>query len=323
MASKPEVQNGPQKRFHVWASDAEQGMTAWAADLRGCIRLLDFINRHQIGLVLIDSCKAVCSGAGLDYTNNLLVTELLTYFKEVICPHAAVVWLNHDGVAKGANAGAKAWKEIPSVVHSIIREENKDGSFSNDRRIWRVTKSRMGSTREFFYELIDGQISLCSYQERVGNCLACVMDVLKTAWHQGEESMAKAALVERICTNGGHSRKTLDNTLSTATRAKHPDVCRAGRGHYKLSPRNEESLHRHKLNGKEEGQNLVLESDLSSTPQVPMGTSLELSNFPSGSNGKSIEHSDTNRSEQVTPHRAYTPLTDEEGLALYETAYMV
>jgi alanyl-tRNA synthetase len=30
---------------------------------------------------------------------------LLTFFKEVICPHTAVVWLNHDGVAKGAHAG--------------------------------------------------------------------------------------------------------------------------------------------------------------------------------------------------------------------------
>ena len=306
MASKPEVQNGPQKRFHVWASDSEQGMTAWAADLRGCVRLLDFIISHQIGLVMIDSCKAVCSGAGLDYTDNMLVTDMLTYFKVVICPHAAVVWINHDGVARGAAAGAKAWKEIPSAVHNIIREENKDGSLSNDRRIWRLTKSRMGPTREFSYELKDGQISLCAYQERVGNCLECVMDVLKTAWHQGEESITKAVLVERICTNGAHSRKTLENTLSTATRAKHPEVCRAGRGHYKLSPRNEESLYRHKLNGKEEGQNLVVESDLSSTRQVPTGSSSELQNFPLGSNGKLPKHSDARRSEQVTPQNTCT-----------------
>ncbi len=101
MADMPEVQNGPQKRLHVWASDPDQGMTAWAADLRGCIRLLEFIQQHRIRLVLIDSCKAVCSGAGLDYTSNQLVTALLTYFKEVICPHTAVVWLNHDGTARG------------------------------------------------------------------------------------------------------------------------------------------------------------------------------------------------------------------------------
>ena len=178
IADLPKVQDGPQKRFHVWAADADQGMTAWAADLRGCIRLLEFIKRHQIRLVLIDSCKAVCSGAGLDYTNNQLVTALLTYFKEVICPHAAVVWLNHDGTARGANAGAKAWKEIPSMVHSIIREENKDGSFINDRRLWRVIKSRMGPTRDFYYELNQGELRLCPNQEKVGNCLERVVDVL-------------------------------------------------------------------------------------------------------------------------------------------------
>lgn len=295
MADMPEVQNGPQKRFHVWASDPEQGMTAWAADLRGCIRLLDFITRHQIGLVLIDSCKAVCSGAGLDYTNNQLVTALLTYFKEVICPHAAVVWLNHDGVAKGAHAGAKAWKEIPSIVHSIIREENDDGSFVNNRRTWRVTKSRMGPTREFFYELNHGQLNLCQNQEKVGNCLARVVDVLMGAWQlQGEESLAKADFVERICNHGGPSRKTLDNTLSAATRAKHPEICRAGRGRYKLAPRMADALKGCILNGKEEGQIPVVDTDLLTTRQVPMGSSCELANFPMGSNGKLPERSDTN-----------------------------
>jgi hypothetical protein len=311
MADLPEVQEGPQKRFHVWASDPEQGMTAWAADRRGCIRLLDFITRHQIGLVLIDSCKAVCSGAGLDYTNNQLVTALLTYFKEVICPHAAVVWLNHDGVAKGAHAGAKAWKEIPSIVHSIIREENNDGSFVNNRRTWRVTKSRMGPTREFFYELNNGQLNLCLNQEKVGNCLARVVDVLMGAWQlQGEESLAKADLVERICNHGGPSRKTLENTLSAATRAKHPEICRAGRGRYKLAPRMADALKGCILNGKEEGQIPVLDSDLLTTRQVPMGSSCELANFPVGSNGKSPERSDAKRSDHVPSQSACTPFTD-------------
>jgi hypothetical protein len=255
MADMSEVQDGPQKQFHVWASDPDQGMTAWAADLRGCIRLLQFIQRHQIRLVLIDSCKAVCSGAGLDYSNNQLVTALLTYFKEVICPHAAVVWLNHDGVARGAHAGAKAWKEIPSMVHSIIREENKDGSFVNSKRLWRVTKSRMGICREFYYELNQGELRLCPNQEKVGNCLGRVVDVLWGALQcEGQDSLAKAELVERICMAGGASRKTLENTLSTATRAKHPEVCRAGRGRYKLAPRVADALKGCTVNGKEQAK---------------------------------------------------------------------
>jgi hypothetical protein len=205
MADMPEVQDGPQKRLHVWASDPDQGMTAWAADLRGCMRLLEFIKQQGIRLVLIDSCKAVCSGAGLDYTNNQLVTALLTYFKEVICPHTAVVWLNHDGTARGAHAGAKAWKEIPSMVHSIIREEKKDGSLVNNRRLWRVVKSRMGPTREFYYELSQGELKLCPNQEKVGNCLARVVDVLMGALElEGHQSLSKADLVERVVQQVGH-----------------------------------------------------------------------------------------------------------------------
>jgi hypothetical protein len=321
MADMPEVQDGPEKRFHVWASDPDQGMTAWAADLRGCIRLLQFIKQHGIRLVLIDSCKAVCSGAGLDYTNNQLVTALLTYFKEVICPHTAVVWLNHDGVAKGAHAGAKAWKEIPSMVHSIIREENKDGSPVNNRRLWRVGKSRMGATREFYYELNQGELRLCPNQEKVGNCLARVVDVLWGALQcEGQDSLAKTDLVERICMAGGPSRKTLENTLSTATRGKHPEVCRAGRGRYKLAPRIVDSLKGCILNGKEQGQNVVRDSDLSSSRQVPGGKFWEDEKFPVGINGKSPERSAGLRSGQVPSQRACTPFKEVafSGLELVE-----
>jgi len=311
MADHPEVQDGPQKQFHVWAADADQGMTAWAADLRGCIRLLEFIKRHQIRLVLIDSCKAVCSGAGLDYTNNQLVTALLTYFKEVICPHAAVVWLNHDGTARGANAGAKAWKEIPSMVHSIIREENKDGSHFNDRRLWRVVKSRMGPTREFHYELNQGELRLCPNQERVGNCLARVVDVLMGAMQlEGLASLTKAELVERICMAGGPSRKTLDNSLTTATRAKHPEVCRAGRGNYKLAPRIAESLKGCLLNGKEEGQKPVVDSDLSSSRQVPMGSSGSSQKFPREYVGKLPNACQGKRSGHVPSRNACTSIRE-------------
>lgn len=308
MADMPEVQDGPGKRFHVWASDHDQGMTAWAADLRGCIRLLDFIRQNHIGLVLIDSCKAVCSGAGLDYANNQLVTALLTYFKEVISPNAAVVWINHDGVAKGAHAGAKAWKEIPSMVHRIIREEQKDGSLVNSRRHWRVTKSRMGPCREFFYELKHGELALCPNQEQVGNCLTRVIEVLKGAWQlKGEQSLAKADLIERICMAGGPSRKTLENTLSTATRAKHPQICNAGRGRYKLAPRISDSLRGCTVNGKEQSQNPVPDKDLSSSRQLPVGSSDSPNKFPREKVGNSPSPSHHKRSGEIPSRSTCTP----------------
>jgi hypothetical protein len=284
--------------------------------LRGCIRLLEFIKRHGIRLVVIDSCKAVCSGADLDYANNQLVTALLTYFKEVVCPHAAVVWLNHDGVARGAHAGAKAWKEIPSMVHNIIREESKDGSLVNSKRLWRVVKSRMGPTREFYYELNQGELKLCTGQERFGNCLARIVDVLMGAMELEERDwLTKADLTERICMAGGPSRKTLNNTLTTAVRAKHPEICRAGRGRYKLAPRIADSLKGCTLNGKEQGKNLVIDRDLVSSRQVPMGTSQEEAGevpkkFPGNLDGNLPNASDGQRSRQVPSRSACTPLRE-------------
>lgn len=298
LADLPEVKQGCDQRFFVWASDAEQGMSAWAADLRGCIELLNFVKRRHVGLVLIDSCKAVCKpSSGLDYTNNQMVTSLLTYFKEVICPHAAVVWLNHDGTANGAHAGAKAWKEIPSMVHRIRREEKKDGTKANNRRRWDVTKSRMGSTREFYYQLSNGALEVCQEQEVVGNCLAQVVEALTNALSlQGRESLSRSELQERICMVGGPSIKTLDNTLSSATRAKHPEICRVSgrRGYYKLAPRVATLLKGCTASGREQGKNSLSVCVLGSSRPFPAGTPVAAGNtasdideFPGKNLGKS------------------------------------
>jgi len=309
IADLPMVQEGAEKRFHVWAADAGQGMTSWAADLRGCIRLLEFIKRHQIGLVLIDSCKAVCSAAGLDYTDNTVVTALLTYFKEVICPHAAVVWLNHDGVAKGAHAGAKAWREVPSIVHRISKEESKDGSFVQNRRWWEVKKNRLGKCRKFAYELREGDLTVAMGEERVGNCLAQVVDVLTSAWQQGIESLSRADLVEGICLRGGPSIKTVDNTLSNATHAKHPEICRVNgkRGHYKLAPRMVGALRGCIVNGKEQDQTSLYDRVLVSSRQVPVGTSQGKHEFPKEIIGKSSNASADKASGPITSQHASTP----------------
>jgi len=169
-------------------------------------------------------------------------------------------------------------------------------------------KSRMGTCREFYYELSQGELKLCPNQEKVGNCLARVVDVLMGAWQlEGQASLTRADLQERICMAGGPSRKTLDNTLTTATRAKHPEVCRAGRGRYKLAPRMADALKGCLLNGKEEGQTPVIERDLSSSRQVPIGTSGKSENFSAGINGKSSNPSHGMESGQVPSHFACTP----------------
>lgn len=234
----PALSTAAEPRFYVWAAEPSQGASAWMADLRGCIRLQQFVQEHRIRLVLIDSCKAVCSAAGLEYTDNTLVTALLTYFKEVICAHTAVVWINHDGVQSGASAGAKAWKEIPSAIHQITKDEQ------TQRRTWNALKMRVGRERRFDYDLRDGQLILSSGEKPVGDCEAQIVEALSRAYEQGRQYLNRSELREQVCVVGGPSHKTLDNTLSKVVRAKHPAFTRVdGRqGCYRLASRFRDAL---------------------------------------------------------------------------------
>ena len=320
-----EVKEGPGKLFHVWASDPDQGMQSWAANLFGCVRLLKFIKEKKIKLVFIDSCKAVCSGGELDYTNNALVTSLLTYFKEVICQHAAVVFINHDGTARGATAGAKAWKEIPSAVHHLSQEEKADGTTQTTRRLWKMTKSRMGPERSFYYQLHNGRLELSPQQESVGNCLSQVVQVLAEAIKQdGVTSLKKDEIKSRVCKPGGPTLKTLENTLSSATRAKNPEICREGYGRYKLAPR-VLALYRSIEDREETAEKQVIPIDLLPSRYLPDGkvsqlpgtseqrtraTGQRLPAFPETShrevNGNMPDPSEGGRSEQILPEQVLT-----------------
>ena len=273
MSELPEITEGQNKQFHLWASDQNQGMTAWAADLRGCVKLLEFVKQKQIKLVVIDSCKAVCSGADLDYTNNQLVTSLLTYFKEVICPHVAVIFLNHDGTAKGASAGAKAWKEIPSIVHCISREKEPDGIEINSRRQWTVTKSRIGAERRFYYQLNNGLIELCPNQEVIGNCLDQVIETLTNAWkNNGVAIMKKQEIISILCKRGGPSKKTVENTLSNAIGKRSSQICRAGWGKYKLAPSVLDLLKSVHTNQEKLPEKVVISEVLVCSRELPSGS---------------------------------------------------
>ena len=256
-------------RLYVWASEQSQGTTAWAADLRGCIRLQRFVELHKIGLVVIDSCKAVCSAAGLDYQNNQLVTELLTFFKKVICPHTTVVWINHDGTATNASAGAKAWQEVPSAVHQITKDEQ------SNRRTWHARKMRVGQERSFDFGLQDGRLVLLNGARPTGKCSDQIVKALQNAYKEGKEWLNKSELRDVVCVPGGPSFKTLDNTLSTDSKSQHPPFTpvRNRRGCYRLAERLKPVPKAHTLNGKEEGQIQVQQMDLTTSRQSPMGTS--------------------------------------------------
>ena len=296
-----------QHRLFVWAAEPSQGTRAWAADLRGCIRLRNFVEAHGVKLVLIDSCKAVCSGAGLDYTDNKLVTALLTYFKEVICPYAAVVWINHDGVEKGANAGAKAWKEIPSAVHRIIKDD------LCEFRTWHAQKMRVGQERCFNYGLKDGQLCLISGEKPVGDCQELIVQALSRAFEQGRGHLLKSELREQICQEGGPSLKTLDNTLSKGVKAKHPEFTRVDNriGCYRLAGRRRDALKAQMVGGKEQQQNPVTAMEHASSLPIPTGSQRETREFPREEVGNRADTSADKGSGLIDSRRESTCIATE------------
>ncbi len=237
----PEFNEGEGKRFYVWASDQNQGMNAWSADLQGCMKLLNFVKDFGITLVIIDSCKAVLASTDIEYTDNRGVTSLMTFFKEVICPHTTMVWLNHDGAVSrgpGCPAGAKAWKEIPSIVHHLTVPIDKETKKPvKKHREWNVEKNRLGSNREFLYQFADGDLSAMHGQITHGNCLVQLVEAMSDQYLRTELKLWTKRELHDVCQGKGLAAKTVDNTLSTAVKAKNPEICRRGRGKYQLAPR--------------------------------------------------------------------------------------
>ena len=223
---------GPDQRLFVWASDPDQGMVSWDIGLANCLSLRSFVVENSIDLVIIDSCKAVFSNAGIDYADNNLVTAVLTFFKQVICVNTSVLFINHDGREKGAAAGAKAWKEIPSLVHQIKRPDDKANEGASSFREWRCVKNRLGGERQFHYVLVDGVLAVTHATEVVGICIDEIIRCLNES-PSGE-----------LCLNDfrrllGASFKfgTIKNSLTDGVKGSKPPLkrVRSKRGYYRLN----------------------------------------------------------------------------------------
>lgn len=296
------VREGPGKRFHVWAHDANQSRKAWGASITGCVHLLQFIKENAITLVVVDSAKAVCSKGGVNYLDNDAVTALLTFLKEAICPFASVLILSHDGTEKGSHSGAKAWAEIPSIVHNIQQQQDKP-----DERLWRVVKNRMGPLRQFSYRIGEaGQLEPIEGVETIQDAGSAVLQVLQEASDRGVSSISRGELVAEITRRFRFAPKTIDNTLTRMVGARKPDICRVSRprGHYKLSPRFLAlSPNRIPPNGKEQGKNTVTDRSLVTSRGVGTGNSEGTQRVPATSyfprGGNSTEPSQGEGSDLV------------------------
>jgi len=272
LSDHPAVANCPEQRFYVWAHSVGQGMAAWSASIDGCVDLLQFVKAKDIRLVVMDSAKTICAKAGISYLDNDSVTALLTFIKETICVHASVLILSHDGTEKGSHSGAKAWAEVPSIVHNI--QQIPDAA---QERLWRVVKNRMGVLRELRYQLgEDGRLEPVAGVEMIHDASAAVLQVLQDAHQNGVASVSSKELVAEIGRRFRLAPKTVANTLTRMTGATKPEICRVAskRGHYKLAPRLRPPIDVRVL-GKEDDKTPVVERDMDSSRQLPEGITRE------------------------------------------------
>ena len=283
-------------------------MSAWVADLRGCMRLIEFIKEEGIDLVIIDSCKSVTAPSAINYADNKQVGSLMTYFKEVICAHTTVVWLSHDGTqGADANSGAKAWKEVPSMVHRLefdIDPNTKE--VAKDYRRWVVQKNRLGRCREFYFEEDSGDLKLRDKQEVFPNCTAAIVEVLMACFLGGQTEVSRGQIVSSVDATG----KTVDNCLSKAVKAKHPEICRCNRGNYKLAPRLQEGLKSVRVDREEVSEKPLSDCDVSTSRQVPDGKSGSSEFFPREDVGKSPDSNGCNGSGASSPRQGELPYVE-------------
>ena len=106
----------------------------------------------------------------------------------------------------------------------------------------------------------------------------------------GQEEVSRGQIVASVDATG----KTVDNCLSKAVKAKHPEICRSNRGRYKLAPRLQAGLKSVQVDREEVPEKPLSDCDVSTSRQVPDGKSGSSELFPRENVGKSSEISDCN-----------------------------
>lgn len=314
----------PDQRFFLRGYDATQGISAWEANIPEVLWLIRFVQDHAIDLVIIDSAKACLALTETDYADNRAVGALLTLFQRVVCPHASILWLNHDGRENGHNAGAKAWAEIPVMVHRIERvEEQRKGppsSGEDDRgrvppnaRRWHCVKSRIrNDERSFLYQLdSEGDLIVSDEVEIAASCRDAVIQVFRDARSEGKDQLHRTELFARVMRDHGRSSKSVENTLAAMTRGLKRDLVRPRRGFYSIAPALLEELVSIRGWGTDGGGNRKIPSSAMDLPSPH--TSPDGGNFPpdvppdGGNRGEPKPIAAQSKSLKHPPARTPTP----------------
>jgi hypothetical protein len=230
---------GPEQRIWIWAHAPEQGHEAWVCDLRGLVKLEQFIEKKGIDLVVIDSAKSVSSGAGWQYTDNDAVKVLLRYMREAVAAPTgcSIEFISHDGTQAGSHSGAKAWAEDPSMVVALIpiKENSDDAKITGIRAEFKKDRAATVDPRRFVrYRLTDGRLELVEGSEVVGNCADGVLQILSEAHARGHQSLTAKAIDEEAFALLKATSKTVRNTLVQLVNARR--LVKPAYGRYALSP---------------------------------------------------------------------------------------
>jgi len=116
---------------------------------------------------------------------------------------------------------------------------------------------------------------------------------------EGQEEVSRGQIVSSVDATG----KTVDNCLSKAVKAKHPEICRCKRGKYKLAPRLQEGLKGVRVDREEVSEKPLSDCDVSTSRQVPDGKSGSSEFFPRENVGKSPNTNGCNGSGAGSPRR--------------------
>ena len=336
----PEFRSGPGQRFFIRGHHGRQRVSAWEATIPEILWLMREIESQQFDLVIIDSVKACLSLTEIEYTDNRAVGALLTLFQRVIAPRAAVLWLHHDGRESGHNGGAKAWAELPVMVHRLEKvEPPKEGPRCSGEdsqgpppavapRRWFCVKSRIsGDERSFTYSLQpSGQFEVAPEVEIVGNCRDAVLAVMRQAAVTGQEALHYSELVSRVTSTSGRSNGTIKNTITRMRRGKTPDLRSTRDGRWTLThhAKTKEPLLSAVVTVTKREKNLVLDKDLEShtpshTVTIPCHTPSHTVT-PAMTGQNPVPESDSHESVTVTtasnggfhpqPHLSPTPHHD-------------
>ena len=157
----------------VWASDNKQAISNWKCDLRGLIKLHNYLkNNPQIKLVIIDSVISMMSGTHFSYCNNNEVDLIVDFLRSIICEPlgVSIMLLSHVSQDKGASSGAKRWVGACGWVAEIKPVTVNDQEDYTQRKLL-IRKDPINGKRVFDFKIDDNGLFTPVYNSDMkGDC---------------------------------------------------------------------------------------------------------------------------------------------------------